>query len=212
MILSLIFFSILNIVQNKNYVYNKMKKGIELNVTNLNTSLIYVFSIDVEKNDKVEIQIKLSNKFNINALNVEYFGDTSTKPTSKLEDEGIIKLTEYKDDSFLILKGTYTVSKPFIYYVSFLVEPQQKDIDIIYVTINKESTSKGISGILLLIIVVSIILVIILICVIVTICRRSKNNRKQEITIPQNIIEENSINQSDNDNQNVIRTDLLSIY
>jgi hypothetical protein len=212
MILSLIFISILNIVQNKNHVYNKMKKGIELNVTNLNTSLIYDFSIDVEKNDKVEIQIKLSNKFNINALNVEYFGDTSTKPTSKLEDEGIIKLTEYKDDSFLILKGTYTVSKPFIYYVSFLVEPQQKDIDIIYVTINKESTSKGISGILLLIIVVSIILVIILICVIVTICRRSKNNRKQEITIPQNIIEENSINQSDNDNQNDIRTDLLSIY
>ena len=212
MILSLIFISILNIVQNKNHVYNKMKKGIELNVTNLNTSLIYDFSIDVEKNDKVEIQIKLSNKFNINALNVEYFGDTSTKPTSKLEDEGIIKLTEYKDDSFLILKGTYTVSKPFIYYVSFLVEPQQKDIDIIYVTINKESTSKGISGILLLIIVVSIILVIILICVIVTICRRSKNNRKQEIYIPQNIIEENSINQSDNDNQNDIRTDLLSIY
>ena len=212
MILSLIFISILNIVQNKNHVYNKMKKGIEINVTNLNTSLIYVFSIDVEKNDKVEIQIKLSNKFNINALNVEYFGDTSTKPTSKLEDEGIIKLTEYKDDSFLILKGTYTVSKPFIYYVSFLVEPQQKDIDIIYVTINKESTSKGISGILLLIIVVSIILVIILICVIVTICRRSKNNRKQEIYIPQNIIEENSINQSDNDNQNDIRTDLLSIY
>ena len=211
MILTLILISFLNIVQNKNHEYNKMKKGIEENFTNLNNSSIYHFSIDVDKNDKVEIQLKLNNSFTLNDLNVKYFADTSTKPTSKLEEEGKINLSESKQGSFLILKGSYTVSKSFIYYVSFLVEPIKKNIDIIYVKINKESGSKGFSGTLKLILALSIILVVILICAIATLIHRSRKRKRQLIISQNTIIKDNDIPENDNDNQNVIKTDNLLI-
>ena len=210
MILTLILISFFNIVQNKNHEYNKMKKGIEENFTNLNTSSIYHFSIDVMKNDKVEIQLKLNNSFTLNDLNVQYFADTSTKPTSKLEEEGKINLSENKQDSFLILKGSYTVSKSFIYYVSFLVEPVQKNIDIIYVKINKESDSKGLFKSLKLILALSIILVLILVCVIATLIHRSRK-KKRQLIISHNIIKDNTIPENEDENQNAIKTDNLLI-
>ena len=208
MILTLILISFLSIVQNKNHEYNKMKKGIEANYTNLTTSSIYHFSIDVNKNDIVEIQLKLNNSFTINDLKVKYFADTSTKPTSKIEEEGNIKLSESKQNSFLILKGSYTVSKSFIYYVSFLVEPIYKDIDIIFVKINKVSTSKDISITLKLIIALSIIFILFLICAILIIIHRSRK-RKKLIPIIQNIIEASpTIEENEDDIQNGNKIDL----
>lgn len=187
-----IIIFVLNIkeIKNKNHIYYKMEKGIEQNFTNINTSNIYHYSINVEREDNVEILIKLDLKYNANDFILKYYGDTSTKPTSKIEDEGEIIVKEKIKDSFLNLKGSYLVSKPFIYYVSFTFEPK-KDIDIIYIKITKKSTLSPLSrSLLLTVIISSIIITLISIYTISKICKKCKDNKKKNFLIPQNIKED----------------------
>ena len=123
--------------QNITHFYYKMEKGIEQKFTNLISSNIYHYSLPVDRNDKVDIQIKLGLEYNINDIKMSYIADTSTKPPSKIEDEGEINLDEKTANSFLNIKGSYIVTKPFIYYVSFLFEPK-KNIDIVYITLQRK--------------------------------------------------------------------------
>ena len=202
MIFSLFFISFFILVRNdKIHEYNKMNKGIEKSFTNLNNSSIYHFSIDVDKNDCVEIQIKLNSSFTINDIKVNYFADTSTKPTTKLEDEGQIILSQSNDNSFLNLKGSYIVSKSFIYYVSFLVEPLEKNIDIMYVSINKESTNKGLSGLQIIVLILSIILAIVIIFIIALLSHRYRKRKEITFSFSPTFVEKNIIPQLEDNNK-----------
>ena len=200
-LLNIIFFIIIQIlndnkIQSINHEYYKMKKGIEQIFTNINTSYVYHYSLPVDRNDKVEIKIRLNNEYNINDIKLSYIADTSTRPTSKIEDEGKINLEGNIINSFLTIKGSYIVSKPFIYYVSFLLEPK-KNIDILYITITRKTTLNPISGSkLLFIIVAAIVFIIIVIYLILKLYNIKKSKKKKSIIIP---IKEESLNLYNND-------------
>lgn len=211
-----IFIYALNIIEIRSDEYFYMENGVEKNYTNLMSDTSYHYSIQVEKEDKVEFQIKLDPRYSTKYFNLTCFGDTSTKPTSKIEDVPKITLQESNEKGFLIIKTSYLVSKPFIYYVSFIFKPEV-NMDKISIKITKESTKSFFTGTTILIIIVcSALLFLILLCIICQLCKKCKGkSRKKEIINPITINEYNNVDDGlinkgkKNNNDDDINTDLI---
>lgn len=140
----LLFGSVLNVSEYYYTLYDGTKKT----VTDLKSGEKYFFTISCSRDDKIDIEIEFQKAYyTSSSFYLYYIGHSSSQPsTYSNEDEGSLYPDYYGS---YIYKSSYTVSKAFIYYVSFRITPRT-DIDSISIKLTKTDTRANTVAIVLI--------------------------------------------------------------
>ena len=147
--------------------YNIISSNSEYTYTGLKSSQKYYFTVSADKNDKLEIKIKLKSTYSSSSFRLYFIAHSSSTPSTSSymnEDEGNL----YPTYDGTYYKSSYKVSRAFIHYVSFRITPII-DIDSISIMITK-STSLD-SSIVFIIVFFSIFVFCTILCIILVFCK-----------------------------------------
>ena len=147
--------------------YNKLNFGQIYSYTGLKSSQKYYFTVTADKNDKLEIKIKLKSTYSSSSFGLYFIAHSSSTPSTSSymnEDEGNL----YPTYDGTYYKSSYKVSKAFIHYVSFRITPII-DIDSISIMITKATSLD--SSIVFIIVFFSIFVFCTILCIILVFCK-----------------------------------------